>query len=392
MENQFKPFHETYKAVMYSMVFAMVYPNPATDKWRLLAIPLLLLTMLPMSVIALLDSLRCWNEANYLEVLRHIAMFGPFLCGILKMCFMYHRRVEAKAIIDTINEDYASYNYFPENYQTFIRAYIENTKIYHRVWYFCVLLILSAFVMTTTLYNTYEYMFRSEPKRHMIYDIRLPNKAAGVELETPYFEILYMYMLYVALIFYLNFTGYDCFMITAVNHACLRIELFCKHLDDAMEFKGEELRRRMRTAISEQCETFKLIDACQSTFNGNLGMVYLAVTTELCINLFLMTEGYEFDYKFTAFSIGTILHVFVPCRIAEKMKNVCEESSTMIYCCGWEEMYDLSVRRYIPFMLARAQYPATLKAFGILTYDMMLFASTVKTAYSLYTILKRQQT
>ncbi|KAL0858887.1 hypothetical protein ABMA27_011324 [Loxostege sticticalis] len=296
MENQFKPFHETYKAVMYSMVYAMVYPNPATDKWRLLAIPLLLLTMLPMSVIALLDSLRCWNEANYLEVLRHIAMFGPFLCGILKMCFMYHRRVEAKAIIDTINEDYASYNYFPEKYQTFIRAYIENTKIYHRVWYFCVLLILSAFVMTTTLYNTYEYMFRSEPKRHMIYDIRLPNKAAGVELETPYFEILYMYMLYVALIFYLNFTG--------------------------------------------------LIDACQSTFNGNLGMVYLAVTTELCINLFLMTEGYEFDYKFTAFSIGTILHVFVPCRIAEKMKNVCEESSTMIYCCGWEEMYDLSVRRY----------------------------------------------
>lgn len=51
------------------------------------------------------------------------------------------------------------------------------------------------------------------------------------------------------------------------------------------------------------------------------------------------------------------------------------ESANAIYSSGWENVYDLNVRRMIVIMLPRAQTPLEIKAFKILTYDMELFVS-----------------
>ncbi|XP_063836445.1 uncharacterized protein LOC135085601 [Ostrinia nubilalis] len=390
MENEFGPFHDTYRLNMYSMSYGMIYPNPATNKWRLLAIPILCFTTIPMTVLVFLDIRRYWIDGEILEVIRHVGLIGPFITGILKMCLLYYKEEPTSQILALINKDYASFNQLPESYKPLVRGYVKNTRFYQNIWIACVLMILSTFVLTASVMNICETLFSSEPKRHMIYDVRLPIDRPEAQFETPYFEILYIYMLYIAAVYTINFTGYDGFMIACVYHACLRIELFCKYVHDAMDYEGDELRKRLGEAVNHHCETFKLIEKCESSFNFYLGLVYVIVTTELCICLYLVMEGFEFDYKFSSFSIGTILHIYVPCLVAEKLKSVCENASDLIYCCGWENNYDLSMRKFIPYMMARAQTPVAMKAFGLITFEMSLFASTMKTAYSMYTIIKTQ--
>nr|ARO76433.1 odorant receptor 28 [Conogethes punctiferalis] len=287
---EFTSFPETFLITSFSMSIGMIYPNPATDKWRLLAIPFALLSVSPVSVFISIEMLKLWNNGEILELMRHTAMFLPFFAGFMKMCLMYYRRVEAKKIIDIINHDYAYYNNLPDDYKAMVAASIKSSHIYINIWAACVMVIFAVFVGTASLLNIVSHLFMQEPKRYMIYDINMPGRDPEERFNSPYFEIMYFYTIYVALMYVLSFTGYDGLMIASVNHACLRQNIFTRQVQEAMGMRGERLRRKMADAVKDQVEALRLIDYVQTTFNIYLGYMYVIVLVEMVICIYLTNE------------------------------------------------------------------------------------------------------
>nr|AGK90009.1 olfactory receptor 20 [Helicoverpa armigera] len=389
-ELEFKPFHETYRLITFSLCIAMIYPNPRTEKWRLFSIPILIATVAPVAIMIFLDMYKCWKNGDIVNIIRHSTVVGPFLGGFFKMILMYHKRVQAKQILDEFDRDHLMFNTVAETYKDIARASIRNCQIYsERLWACLVTTCVMTFPVMAIVLNIYNFMFKSEPTKYMIHDLEKPfSKEPEERFESPYFELLFVYMFYAAILYVVNFTGYDGFFGLCVNHARLKMELYCKALEEAMMADREEVYGRVIAVIREQCRMFRYVDLIQDTFNIWLGIIFIATMIQICTCLYHITEGYGFDIRYMIFVYGAVVHIYLPCRYAAKLKAMSMETSNRFYCSGWERVDDERVRKMIVFMIARAQVPNEITAFNMMAFDMELFLSILQTSYSMFTLLR----
>ncbi|XP_045508577.1 odorant receptor 13a-like [Colias croceus] len=191
----------------------------------------------------------------------------------------------------------------------------------------------------------------------MIHDLQKPYGDPEDRFNSPYFEIMFVYMFYCAILYVINFTGYDGFFGLSINHACLKMELYCKAFEDALRAKSyEEMHAKIVGVIREQNRLFKYVELIQETFNIWLGIILIATMIQICNCMYHITESLE--------------------------------TATLIYCANWERVSIMSIRKMVLFMIARAQIPLEITAFNKLIFDMDLFVSILQTSYSMYTLLR----
>ncbi|XP_038211414.1 uncharacterized protein LOC119831916 [Zerene cesonia] len=346
-EKKYTSFKETYKYTAFAMAASLSYPNP-----------------------------------KYLK--KRIFIFCEYFVVI---CQNYKEQM-ALQIINEIDRDYALYNNLPASYQQIIDTSIRNSLIYsERGWIITVLSVVLVFPIMAGIKTTYSYLFTSEPQRFMIHDIRTPNGSSEDRFKSPYYEIMFAYMLYAASTYVFSFIGYDGFFGLSVNHACLKMKIYCKMFEDALKSK-DNIYGNIRQVIAEQNRLFKLVNLIQDTFNIWLGLILIATMIQLCNCMYTLTTGGGFDLKYTIFVIGSVIHIFLPCLYSAKLKETSLETATLIYCAGWEDIYETKIRKVVQIMIARSQRPLEIVAFNIKIFDMDLFVSILQTSYSVYTLLR----
>ncbi|XP_061728711.1 uncharacterized protein LOC133533697 isoform X2 [Cydia pomonella] len=355
---EFKPFRETYKIITFNMIVGMLYPTPETAVCRLLGIALVLISISPAALIALLDVWHSWQRGDIINIVRHITVLGPCLAAIFKMMLFYYTRDEAWRIIRKIDADHARYNILSESHKEIARRHIQNTQYYsEKCWAITVAVTVLTFPLTAVVLNFYNFVFKEEPVKYMIHDLEKPFSPPEDRFASPYFEIMFGYMAYCSLWYIISFIGFDAFFGVTINHACMKLELACKIMEDAMlEEDRDSRQRRMKEVISEQNDFFSMVELIQETFNFWLGLIVIATMCQICNCMYQIIEALDV--------------------------------ATHLYCCGWEHVNDERARKMVAFMIARAQVPLKITAFNMFYFDMDLFVSILQTSYSLFTLLR----
>nr|QZH55105.1 odorant receptor 9 [Achelura yunnanensis] len=389
IKKKIRAFHETYQIFFYAMTMGLIYPNPKTDRVKLLLIILVVLAVSPITAMLGYDMLRCWWRRDVANVIRHGTVLGPLLGILLKLFILYFKRDEAKDIIDEINSDYERYNHLPKAYQDIAEEELRNNKITEKWWAFCISLCAILFIGLTALFTIYSQLFDEEPKRQMIHELDPPVGDPESRYDSPYFELMFVYTCYGAVYYVLNFIGFDGFFGVAINHACLKIKMCCQAFSDAIkEGDAAEVERLIGAVVRDQCRTFSYVNTIQETFSVWLVVIFLATMVQICNCMYLIIEGYGLDVRYVIFTIGTIVHIYLPCWYSTKLKSVSLETSTLVYSSGWEQIPATRVRRLVLFVIARGQVPLQITALNIIKYDMELFVSIIQTSYSMFTLLK----
>nr|AQQ73497.1 olfactory receptor 14 [Heliconius melpomene rosina] len=383
-------FVETYKIISFIMGVGMIYPNPKTEKRKIVCVLLMLISIGPISMMILNDMFNCLAMRDYVNVIRHSTVVGPFLGGFFKILIQFYKRKPAKEIVDEINRDYASYNDMTVTYKKMINASIENNLFYsEKCWAITVVTCVSAFPIMAVLSNLHSTLFAAEPKRYMVHDIILPYAEPEKRFESPIFEIMFAYMLYASVLYIINFIGYDGFFGLCINHACLKMEIYCRSFEDALREDNEScVHLKIVNIIVEQNKLKRFVDLIQDTFNIWLGLILVATMIQIGTCMYLISEGYALDLRYLIFIIGTVVHIYLPCRYAAKLKHMSMETATLIYSGGWERLSSIRIRKMVLFMIARAQIPIEITAFNLMIFDMDLFVTILNSSYSMFTLLR----
>ncbi|CAH0712855.1 unnamed protein product, partial [Brenthis ino] len=190
-----------------------------------------------------------WLRHDVVNVIRHTTIVGPFLLGFFKIIIMFYKKTPAKEIIDEINRDYASYNHMSSTYKNIINRSIANSLKYsEKMWAVVVITCVSAFPIMAAFSTTYSYLVESEPQRYMVHEVMIPYTHPDKRYDSPSFEIIFVYMLYACVIYIINFIGYDGLFSLSINHACLKMEIYCNAFEEALK---EDNERKMYLQIVE---------------------------------------------------------------------------------------------------------------------------------------------
>uniref|UniRef100_A0A0K8TVF4 Odorant receptor n=1 Tax=Epiphyas postvittana TaxID=65032 RepID=A0A0K8TVF4_EPIPO len=390
MADDFMPFRETYKIITFNMIAGLIYPNPETERQRAFCIGLALITMIPGYATVALDAYNSWQRGDIVNIIRHITVIGPLAFALLKMILLYIRRAEAYQIIRTIDKDHAEFNTLPEQLKIIASNAVRDIKYFSEyclAW--IVFLSVLTFPLTAAFLNVYNYLFKTEPVLYMVHDVQKPFSEPEERFSSPFFEFMFVYMIYCAFIYILSFIGFDAFFGVTIGHVCLKIELLCERLDDAMlETDSDALFHKIVDVIKQHNAVFGMIDLVQETFNVWLGAILVVTMAQICFCMYQIIEGYGIDPRYLVFICATVIHIYMPCRYAAKLRAAAAEVSNRVYCSGWERTGNLRARRAAMFMIARAQMPVNITAFNMVNFDMELFVSLMQTSYSLFTLLR----
>nr|WCC57425.1 odorant receptor 28 [Papilio glaucus] len=389
-EPRYRPFHETYRLSAYAMIIASIYPNPEKRKIRWLTAGLTFLSVAPFASFVAIAMYKFCRAGDVINVVKQSTVGGPFLGGFLKVFVMNYHEKSAKRLMDEMNADYALFNKLPAHHRRIVDEGIRTSRIYAERGYitfisFCVL----SFPILTMMLNSYLVLVKSEPSKYLIHDVPIPFMEPEVTYTSPYFEIMFVYMVFCTLLFLVLFTGFEVFFELCINHACLKMKLYCAAMEDAMKATSrEQMYGRVTHVIQSQCKAFSYVDTIQIVFNIYIGVTLFATMIQICTCLYHVTEGYELDPKYIVYTLGTIAYVYLPCQYSSKLKNMSSETANLLYCCGWEAIPDPWPRKALVFMILREQRPKGITAFNMFVFDMELFVSILKASYSLYTLLR----
>lgn len=178
------------------------------------------------------------------------------------MFLMIMYEVECKTLIDQMNIDYAKYNKLPSRQKAIVAATVRNNRLYtERCWALFVTYSVMTFPMMAVVLNVYNFAFTSDPVKYMVHDVPIPLTEPEARFDSPQFEFFFVYMTYSATLYVINFTGYDGFFGLCINHACLKMKLYCCWMEDAMEARDQrEVEQRVARVIASQCELFRYIE------------------------------------------------------------------------------------------------------------------------------------
>ncbi|KAL4711250.1 hypothetical protein ACJJTC_019091 [Scirpophaga incertulas] len=348
-----------------------------------------MLSMFPVYVMIAFDMVDNIQKRDIFNVIRHTTVIGPCMGASFKMFLMFVKRVQAKEIIEEMNRDFARYNNLPDDCQSHAERAIASSVFYiEKLWIYIVTTTILLFPGVAALWNILSLIFTSEPKKYMVHDLKIPYTEPETRFASPYFELGFVYMTYIAMVCGFNYGPYDGFYGLAANHACLKMSMDCKLLEHALKAKDtNEKYNKIIEFIEEQKRTFHFVELLQDTFNIWMTVICASTMIEIASLLIHVSAGYGFDFRYTMFSMSAVVHIFLPCKYAANLKSMAKETSWLIYSCGWETA-EWRLWRLLVFILARAQRPCRLTICGNFDFDMELFMFMMKTSYSTFTLLR----
>nr|AXY83383.1 putative odorant receptor 2 [Conopomorpha sinensis] len=367
-----------------------MYPNPRNFTRRVRYLALLLLSYVPAYIMWFYDVVGCLRNRDLDNLTRQLSIGIPIMFCQFKLIVATVLRKQLLSLIEEINNDYESYNHLDKLYQDIVE---ENRSIIlslERMWTVMVVVVSGIFPFTASIL-TFVYYITDVDKRAMVHEVDVPFLREG-RYDTPYFEIIFAYMLFVVFTLAVCYIGYDGLFFICIYHSCLKLKLVSARLLRLCENPNDVYRmnKNIGEIVEEQCMSFRFVMRVQKTYELWLMMVFVLTSLQLCVSLFqiLTSEGGSIDFRYIVFITGAILHIYVPCYLTTNVPTSNEEVALAAYRSGWESVSDSSLRRSISFIIARAQKPLFIKAMDIIVFDMHLFVFVMQKSYSVFTLLR----
>ncbi|XP_038212270.1 putative odorant receptor 92a [Zerene cesonia] len=308
---------------------------------------------------------------------------------IIKIFLTLFRKKELRAIFDTIEADYESFNNLPEDELSIVIEAIEKTQKLEKIWILIIGSASASFPLLACVLTVYSY-FTENPRKYMIHETIMPF-IDDKKYSSPFFEIQAVYSLYIVWLVFVGYTGFDGIFSVCILHISLKIKLFSHklmHLMDDTDVPSVKLR--IASIVRDQCDVYSFIQQIQTSFEIWLAGIFLISVVQIGMALSQTTTkgDSEVNIIYYVFAVTTAVHIYLPCYLTSDVTFNMAEVANCIYACKWESTPDSGVRRAVAIMLARAQVPTHFKAYDMLTYNMKMFVSIMQTAYSMYTLLR----
>lgn len=158
------------------------------------------------------------------------------------MVLMYIYRSNAKLLLEEMNEYFEKLNSKPLSHKLIAKKWLTKSFFLEKSWAYCVLAGSFSFPISAICKNIYSALFDEYPRRYCIQELRSPF--SGSNLDSPFYEIMFINTCMASCMYYINFNGYDGFFVQLILHTALRIAVCGESLKDAFNIDDSVLRRR----------------------------------------------------------------------------------------------------------------------------------------------------
>ncbi|XP_045448987.1 odorant receptor 4-like [Melitaea cinxia] len=352
----------------------------------------LTLTLIPVLILATNDIRFRIIRNDMPNLVRQFIIVVAVSFVILKLILTVVRSNEMKAIFDGINEDYENYNDLPDEHQQIVEGTIKKTKILEKIWIIIMGTTALSYPVLASVCTIYSALFSENPRRFMVHEIKIIFLTEDQKYDSPFFEMIAAYSIFVVWVIFIGFTGYDGMFTVCIQHVSLKIKLLSFNLKYLFIDTNDviKIKRNITEFVEGHCEIIRLVGEIQKCYEVWLaGMFFLSVV-QIGMALSQVTADAESDINgmYYLFVACTIVYIYLPCYLASDVTYNAAEVANYAYGSSWETITDSGLRKSICIIIARAQIPIHFKALGMLTFNMEMFVSILQTAYSMYTLLR----
>ncbi|XP_047529453.1 odorant receptor 4-like [Vanessa atalanta] len=377
----------------FLLTLGLMYPNPRTDGKRKILIGCLILSVTPGLMLACNDMrLRILNN-DMANLVRQSIIMVSLTFVIIKLIITVFRSNELRALFDGINEDYEKFNYLPEEYQQIVAETIKRSKGLEKIWIVIMSLTACSYPVLAGVCTIYSMMFSDNPRRFMVHEIEVFYLTAEQKYESPYFELIAFYSIFVVWVVFIGFTGFDGMFSVCVFHVSLKIKIFSLNLKymfvDATDIPT--IKIRIAKFVKDHCEVSRLIGEIQKCFEIWLVGIFFNAVLQIGMALSQITTnvGSDINGVYYLFAVATVVHIYLPCYLISDVIYNAAEVANVAYSSSWEMIEDVNIKKYICLIITKAQIPIHFRALGMITFNMEMFVSILQTSYSMYTLLRK---
>ncbi|XP_026497968.2 odorant receptor 4-like [Vanessa tameamea] len=370
-----------------------MYPNPRTDGKRKILIGCLILSVSPALMLACNDLRLRFLKNDMANLVRQSIIIICLTFVIIKLMITVFRSNEIRALFDGINEDYEKFNYLPEEYQQLVAETIKKSKSLEKIWLIIMSVTASSYPVLAGVCTLYSMMFSDNPRRFMVHEMEVFYLTTEQKYESPYFEILAIYSIFVVGVVFIEFTGFDGMFSVSVFHVSLKIKIFSLNLKymfvDATD--TPTIKKRIAKFVKDHCEVSRLIGEIQKCFEIWLVGIFVNAILQTGMALSQITTNVNKDINgvYYLFAVATIIHVYLPCYLISDVTYNAAEVANVAYSSSWEMVEDVNIKKCICLIITKAQIPIQFRALGMITFNMEMFVSILQTSYSMYTLLRK---
>ncbi|XP_023951364.2 uncharacterized protein LOC112055468 [Bicyclus anynana] len=358
-----------------------MYPNPhpRNEQKRKRIIIIYILTVAPALVIVGSDMRSRIVNNDMANLVRQSIIMVSLVFTIIKLILTVTRKKELGELIAEIDCDYETFNDLPEERRLIVDNTIQMTKTLEKIWIGILSVTASSYPLLACACTVYSQLASVAPTRYMVHETEMIYLTEEQKYETPYFEAICVYSLYIVWVIFVGFAGYDGVFSVCILHVSLKIKLFShklQHLLDDIE-DIPQIKANIAIFVEEHCKVIRLIAKIQKCFEVWLVGIFFNAVVQIGMALCQITSNAEADINamYYFYAVATAVHIYVPCHLASDVTYHAAEVATVAYSSSWESVQDAGVKRSIAIIIARAQIPINFQALGMLTFNMEMFVS-----------------
>ncbi|XP_031766273.2 uncharacterized protein LOC116413129 [Galleria mellonella] len=384
----FESFDNTFKYCTYGMVFSNIYPNKSNMKKRLYFYCFTLLFASP-CLISYAYSCRFYIMAHDIfNLTRHLAVGIIILLYLFKVLYCILNTNKFENILNTVSCDIIDVNELDDGAKKLCAFFLKKAKVGQLVWSLLPIVIGFQFPVYAGIVMIHENIWKDYPHREMVHEMELPFVKRS-KFDSPVFELFFFVSGIGCLILLPNFCGLDGSFCISTTHLGFKIKyvgyLVLKAFEDSND--SLELHAKMKHAIKCHQKALQFYKELQDFYGPWLLVIFIVTSSLIAFNLYQMYIIQQLHPKYVLFAVAAVLHMYVPCVYASNVTEFGEDLVVELYNVPWERKFEISAIKSVIIMLANAQRPLVFTGCGIVTYNMELFITVMKTAYSSYTLI-----
>ncbi|KAK4872444.1 hypothetical protein RN001_014473 [Aquatica leii] len=277
--------------------------------------------------------------------------------------------VLAKKITNILSTIY--YDFWPSN----INGPEMNKLLTRRSW-----IVLTAVGIYTTSALFWATQSLTVPLQ--LHASPLRSKFTFPDLDSPYYEMVYVWQGVLCAEIAINICGFDLFFISIIWTCVAQFILLREYIRQNFikAAKSGIIRSREKTeawnlmlkCIKHHCvliQTTKNIEAILTVF---ILMLYIGTIGTVCLSGFLLTVVRKEVGRPLTYFCGHMGQIFMYCFIGHELIRESMALSDAIFECGWHlSAYEKDLQKSLVMVMLRAQRPITitLGGFGVLSLD-----------------------
>ncbi|XP_061377339.1 odorant receptor 85c-like isoform X2 [Danaus plexippus] len=388
---KFKNIRETYKISTFLLTLGLMYPNPVYDEKRKKLIVMAILSVLPAFTLAGNDiRLRILNN-DMANVVRQSIILVSITFVIIKFIISIARKDELRSLLEEIDADYERFNGMSEQYQDLVEDTIRKTRKVEKSWCFVLLVTTASYPVLAGACTIYSQLFSDHPRRYMVHELKAILISEEQKYQSPYFEIVSLYTMYIVIFLFIGFTGFDGMFSVCLLHVSLKLKIYQENLRNLFNERDiQKIKYNIGLFVKNHCGVLRLIAKIQTCFEVWLVGIFINAVVQIGMAFTQITNQTESDINqmYYLYALATVVHIYLPCYFASDVTYNAAEIANVAYSSSWERVQDSKIRSSICFIIAKCQTPVRLTALDMLTFNMELFVSILQTSYSMFTLLR----